>query len=358
MRRGDPALALVASAIVLAVAAVAAPAHAYCRTSSCNLHPMARVHTAGAGRLRHAALLGQALRGMVASEGRLDAGDVLTGGADRHRGLRDLDERALPRRGTPRINLTEAEPAECHQHEYNRTASNANVIMFHDTGWSEGRARPVRDNDGDVCRRTGEIYDADMEINSTDNQFTTGDTGVVVDLPSIVTHEMPLPRALALAERGRHHVPQLRSGDDYAPGPIGRRHRGDSPSTAGHIPSGCDPTPRHGFSALCRVDQPRVSAARLPPDAGLRDHRREGQLPPPTKNEHQRGANALLAIGNRGQSRVAVAFDLSTINTSAVRARTSSCPSSAISTVGDRAGATSPRTRCSRTSPRATGTCL
>lgn len=39
MRRSDPARALVASAVVLAVAAVAAPAHAYCRTSSCNVGP-------------------------------------------------------------------------------------------------------------------------------------------------------------------------------------------------------------------------------------------------------------------------------------------------------------------------------
>ena len=43
-----------------------------------------------------------------------------------------------PGGGTPRINLTEAEPVECHQIEYNPTAGNANIIMFRDTGWPHG----------------------------------------------------------------------------------------------------------------------------------------------------------------------------------------------------------------------------
>ena len=37
--------------------------------------------------------------------------------------------------------------------------------------------------------KTGEIYDADMELNSADNPITVGDQEIVFDLHSIVQHE-------------------------------------------------------------------------------------------------------------------------------------------------------------------------
>ena len=92
----------------------------------------------------------------------------------------------------PSISVTDLGPVSCDAVEYNQKSGNANIIMFRDAGWPHP--------DGDVTLAlttvtfapdTGEIYDADMEINSDPklNKITVGDEGVVYDLASILTHE-------------------------------------------------------------------------------------------------------------------------------------------------------------------------
>jgi matrixin len=81
--------------------------------------------------------------------------------------------------------------AECHQAEYNPDGPNANVIMFQDTKWEytspdNTLAKTTVTYDKD----TGEILDADIELNHAYNEFTTGDDYVVYDLQSILTHEI------------------------------------------------------------------------------------------------------------------------------------------------------------------------
>jgi Matrixin len=267
MRRSDPALALVACAIVLAVAAVAAPAHAYCRTSSCDLHPESwhvctpsEPDDCGTPLFWAKPCVEWSLQKDASTQVTFAQAEQIVTAA-----FATWMSAPCPGGDTPRINLTEAEPAECHQIEYNQTAGNANIIMFRDNGWPyapfEIALTTVTYN-----LDTGEIYDADMELNSTDFQFTTGDTGVVVDLASIVTHEMG-------HFLGLNHSPNTDATmfGNYERGTTTLRDLSDDDSAGicaiyppGDVPSDCDPTPRHGFSALCAADQPRVTCGTAP----------------------------------------------------------------------------------------------
>jgi Matrixin len=261
MRRSDPALALVACAIVLAVAAVAAPAHAYCRTSSCNVPAFnprpwhvctpSEPDDCGTPVFWAKPCTEWSLQKDASTQVTFSQTEQIVTAA-----FATWMSAPCPGGGTPRINLTEAEPVECHQHQYNQTTGNANIIMFHDSGWPyEGSSNTLALTTVTYLRDTGEIYDADMEINSTDNQLTTGDTGVVVDLLSIVTHETG--HFLGLA-----HSPDADATmfADYQGGIMLRDLSDDDIAgicaiyPPGDIPSDCDPTPRHGFSAICGAD--------------------------------------------------------------------------------------------------------
>src|SRR5262249_25460857 len=94
--------------------------------------------------------------------------------------------------GNPHILVSEGPTAVCGQHEYNTDPSvgNANVIMYHDDAW------PYHDPGSTLALTTvtynldtGEIYDADMELNTFGVNFTLGDANVDYDLLSVVTHE-------------------------------------------------------------------------------------------------------------------------------------------------------------------------
>jgi hypothetical protein len=160
---------------------------------------------------------------------------------------------------SPRIEIVEAEPAACRRQEYNRDRGNANVVLFHDDVW------PYGEDDGRLAlttvsydTETGEIYDADIELNAAHAIFTTGEDLVQVDLLSIVTHEAG--HFLGLAHSSHAEASMIAG---YPPNSITLRDLCEDDRAAicaAHPPApitkGCDPTPRHGFSALCSEDQP------------------------------------------------------------------------------------------------------
>ncbi|MEO7096721.1 MAG: hypothetical protein ABI175_25915, partial [Polyangiales bacterium] len=97
--------------------------------------------------------------------------------------------------GNPSISFVEQGTVACNKAEYNPSAGNANVITFWDHDWPHP--------DGDITlalttvtysRSTGDIYDADLEVNSdrSINELTTADPPAKVsyDLPSIFAHEI------------------------------------------------------------------------------------------------------------------------------------------------------------------------
>jgi hypothetical protein len=79
----------------------------------------------------------------------------------------------------------------CNVAEYNEDGANANVIIFQDNRWDyEGTANSLGKTTVTYDSETGEILDADIELNHANNEFTTGDDYVVYDLQSVLTHEI------------------------------------------------------------------------------------------------------------------------------------------------------------------------
>ena len=181
-------------------------------------------------------------------------------------------------------------PVTCSEVQYSSDQGNQHVIIFHDDNWPHddvsntlGLTTITFDPD------TGEIYDADMEINSTaDVPLSTADPvpPMGYDFQSIITHETG--HFLGMAHSGdeaatmfAHYAPGTKSmrildQDDkdgicaiYHPG--GARSVDPSVSANGALQAAaCDPTPRHGFQSVCA--QPHASgcaAAPAPETAGF-----------------------------------------------------------------------------------------
>lgn len=87
----------------------------------------------------------------------------------------------------------------CDAVEYNTNDSNANVWMFRDVEWTHEPAPRGEDEllDPNAIAvttvsynwRTGELYDADVEFNSAEMDFSTDDDDVKLDLQAVATHE-------------------------------------------------------------------------------------------------------------------------------------------------------------------------
>ncbi len=158
----------------------------------------------------------------------------------------------------PRIELIEGDAAVCAGYDYNKERANANVIFFVDQGWAD-EPEKLAVTTVTFNKNTGEIYDADMGLNSTDWTFTTTGAAGGMDLLSVLTHEAghflglahsAAPDATMNERYSPPEVQDLRSlaADDndgicaiYPPAPIAEE---------------CDATPRHGFSPLCGAEQP------------------------------------------------------------------------------------------------------
>lgn len=161
----------------------------------------------------------------------------------------------------PNIHVENLGPVDCDLVQYNSKAANANVVVFRDQNWPHPTGPhnlALTTVTYDV--RTGEIFDADMEINAAGYGLTTGDADVQSDLLSIVTHE------------AGHFIGLSHSLDstatmwpNYTTGSIGLRTLAvdDIAAVCAVYPpvdppvdkTTCDPIPRHGFSPECLSKQ-------------------------------------------------------------------------------------------------------
>jgi Matrixin len=183
----------------------------------------------------------------------------------------------------PGISVSNIGPATCAQVTYNADAPNQNLIVFRDNDW------PYEDPNSTLGlttvtfnAETGEIYDADMEINSSARNLSTSDQVPAngYDLASVVTHEAG--HFFGLAHATDRTATMYAS---YKPGTTALRSlspddiagfcaiypnestRVVSPAVSANetiAAEACDPTPRHGFSAECKPPKAKEKCEATP----------------------------------------------------------------------------------------------
>lgn len=246
---------LVAATATLAITAFSSSAQAFCRTSSCPNVGTSQVCTpaapgdCGTPLFWPKTCVGWSLQKNASAQVSFEVMEQIVTKA-----FHTWTTAPCPGGGTPRMVVEQAEPAECAKHEYNQMAGNANIILFHDDSWPyEGSSNTLALTTVTYNLDTGEIYDADMEINSADISFTTGDSNVLYDLPSVVTHETG--HFLGLAHS---HDVEATMFPDYIEHTTNLRNLSADDIAGicaiyppGNLPGECDITPRHGFSPLC-----------------------------------------------------------------------------------------------------------
>jgi hypothetical protein len=155
--------------------------------------------------------------------------------------------------GFATISFAELDDVSCHKTEYNPDAENANIVLFQDTKWqytsaSNNLAKTTVTFDDE----TGEILDADIEINHAYNNYTISDENVQYDLESVVTHEVghfigldhsldPVATMNATYDRGTTDLRTLEEDDVLA-------------ACAAYAPdreASCDTKPRGGLGKDC-----------------------------------------------------------------------------------------------------------
>jgi hypothetical protein len=169
--------------------------------------------------------------------------------------------------GTPSIQISDFGPVVCDAVEYNHDGyeGNANILVFRDDFWPHNGGASVGTDTLALTTvtydtDTNEILDADIEVNTAENMFTTSGMPPVgdADLLSVLTHETghflglahtksPMPATMAPVYPGGISMRTLSADDmaavcaDYPPN---RQTNGDDSCI-----------PRHGWASQCGPDQ-------------------------------------------------------------------------------------------------------
>ncbi|MES1178984.1 MAG: matrixin family metalloprotease [Myxococcales bacterium] len=142
----------------------------------------------------------------------------------------------------------------CAKPEYNQNQPNANVITFHDSTWpyAESGAETLALTTVYFNPNSGEIYDANVEINSNLQTFALTDAQYpTVDLNSVLTHE--LGHFLGLSHSSITSATMFSNYDEG----MKTLEADDVAAICASLPPGRDTVdsdlPRHGFSTDCGV---------------------------------------------------------------------------------------------------------
>ena len=192
--------ALAASVASIATLLIAAQASAFCRVRSCDTAaPMQNCQIDDRG----CVVSGHTLfwPSICLRIGVNEAGSVRHGiGFEQ---LRDTTQAAFQTwtnadcaPGGPSLRVEVVGPVPCDRSEHNQNAGNVNLVVFRDDAWPYAGAIDVL---GRTSVRfnadTGQLWDADIEINGTAGAISLDGTGDI-DLQSVLTHEAG--RALGL----------------------------------------------------------------------------------------------------------------------------------------------------------------
>lgn len=167
--------------------------------------------------------------------------------------------------GMADIRFVELEDVECRVSAYNSKGPNVNVVLYQDDSWR------YRGEDNTLAKTTvtfdpnsGQILDADIEINTAINPVTVQDPDpnlegfdpkVRYDLQSLMTHEVG--HFLGIAHSGYQDATMFAS---YVEGTVDLRSLSDDDREAlcaAYPPDRgafCDPQPRGGLMTDCSTD--------------------------------------------------------------------------------------------------------
>jgi hypothetical protein len=155
----------------------------------------------------------------------------------------------------PSLAVENLGPVDCRKAEYNQEQGNANVILFRDEDWphkaSIYTALALTTLSYDT--RSGEIYDADIEVNAFGTRLTVSDDVVDDDFQSIIVHE--IGHFLGLSHSNTDSATMW---PNYDTGSTTLRDL-DADDAAGicalfppnEAVDANDCAPRHGFSSAC-----------------------------------------------------------------------------------------------------------
>jgi hypothetical protein len=169
--------------------------------------------------------------------------------------------------GHPNISVETYPQVECSEVRYNKGNGNQNLWVFRDETWPHEESRPevtIALTSVIFNPDTGEIYDADVELNSYVVDFDLETVGSGTDLQSVVQHESGHVLGLAHSDDATATMFTSYSGRSD----MRTLEEDDAAGLCATYPPGtkesCDAEPRHGFAVQCEnSDDSGCSVARV-----------------------------------------------------------------------------------------------
>ncbi len=167
----------------------------------------------------------------------------------------EWSDRECPEGGIATMAFTAEADAACHAAEYNEDGPNANIVLFQDYRWSyTSEDNTLAKTTVTYDTETGEILDADIEMNHAYNELTTSDDDVAYDLQSILTHEIGHFVGL---DHTLDFIATMNAGYQEGTTELRTLEDDDIAGLCAAYPPGrdvkCNPTPKGGFSGECAV---------------------------------------------------------------------------------------------------------
>ena len=271
LRASRGAARLVAALVMVAGVAWSADADAFCRTHTGKLpadFPAGQCFDQGFPLFWKNSCVGYSLSTKVSAQiSREDATSIAARAFARWTGTSCSTDGTTGSRAS--IDARDLGPVDCATNTYVSSKPNQHVIFFADDTWPYGdQSNTLGKTFVTFNADTGEIYDADMAINTHEYRVTTQDPVPKdgYDLDSIITHEAG--HFLGLAHSDNHQAvmyPTYNAGatnmrnltNDDITGvcsiyhPDGKRVVFDNSGNQLTMGDSCDPTPRGGFQSAC-----------------------------------------------------------------------------------------------------------
>ncbi len=246
---------LLATALALGALLFSGPAHAYCRASTCETGVLCDPATdTDCGRPLFWDRVCVGVSVQKSGSNQISSKDAKTLLLAAFAAWESTDCGGGAR---PGIQIEDLGSVSCERVEYNSKAGNANTLVFRDEEWPHiSGPHNIALTTVTFDTKTGEIFDADIEVNSANYVLTTGDPTADYDLLSVLTHEAG--HFLGLAHSVSTDATMFAV---YSPGTTEFRSLAfdDQNGICNTYPPAkggtCNPLPRHGFAAECAGEQ-------------------------------------------------------------------------------------------------------